>query len=255
MSAIVFEQPLNERTRTLLRLEFLFNQLNFHRQEATDWSYRVALQTLLDIAELMMRGDMKSEVVKELEAASASLSRYADNPSVDQSVLRQISEQVLQLNQRMLSSPAQLGSHTKVVELLNTVKQRSTIPGGTCEFDVPSLQYWLLSSPEKKAEELESWLAPFADIQQAIGLALQMLRDSQPPTQEVAENGSLHKHLNNERPTPLIRVALSAEDNVFPEISGGRHGLSIRFLEQGSADLRANQVDRNIRFKLTCCVY
>ena len=39
-SALRYEQPLNERMRTFLRLEFLYKQLLYHTEQNSSWSSR-----------------------------------------------------------------------------------------------------------------------------------------------------------------------------------------------------------------------
>ena len=56
---LVFEQPLNERMRTFLRLDFLYNQALYHNEMASQWGSRAAVASLIDILALMTRGDVE----------------------------------------------------------------------------------------------------------------------------------------------------------------------------------------------------
>jgi len=40
------------------------------------------------------------------------------------------------------------------------IKQRASIPGGTCEFDLPSYHYWQQQDASLRRESLQAWLAP-----------------------------------------------------------------------------------------------
>src|SRR3981189_3932945 len=64
---IVYEQPLNERMRTFLRLEFLYTQASYHSESPNPWSSRAAVASLLEILAITARGDSRTEVLKELE--------------------------------------------------------------------------------------------------------------------------------------------------------------------------------------------
>jgi cell division protein ZapD len=55
---VVYEQPLNERVRTFLRLEFLFQQHHHHRADKTHWGVRATLRALLDIYTVVSRSDL-----------------------------------------------------------------------------------------------------------------------------------------------------------------------------------------------------
>ena len=39
----IFEQPLNERLRTFLRLDFLYTQALYHNEMASQWGSRAAM--------------------------------------------------------------------------------------------------------------------------------------------------------------------------------------------------------------------
>ena len=71
-TTIIYEQPLNERMRTFLRLEFLYNQTLYHRQQPDTWSARAAVASILEMLAITARGDIRSDVLKELERLSTT---------------------------------------------------------------------------------------------------------------------------------------------------------------------------------------
>ena len=76
----VYEQPLNERMRTFLRLDFLYSQALFHEEREDAWSTRAAVGSLLEILAITARGDARSEVLKELERQVSIMSDYQARP-------------------------------------------------------------------------------------------------------------------------------------------------------------------------------
>ena len=58
-STLRYEQPLNERMRTFLRLEFLYKQLLYHTEQNSSWSSRGSVSSLLDIIAILSRGDVR----------------------------------------------------------------------------------------------------------------------------------------------------------------------------------------------------
>ena len=75
---IKFEQPLTERMRTFLRIEFLYGQTQFHMDDPTDYGARGAVAGLLEILTILGRGDVRADVMKELERhAEASIGTAA----------------------------------------------------------------------------------------------------------------------------------------------------------------------------------
>ena len=94
---LVFEQPLHERMRTFLRLDFLYNQALYHNEMATQWGSRAAVNCLIDILAIMTRGDVRSDVLKELERQLTSLNEFQSKPGVDSGRLRTVMSNLLRL--------------------------------------------------------------------------------------------------------------------------------------------------------------
>ena len=58
-----------------------------------------------------------------------------------------------------------------------------------------------------------------------------------------------------EAPCQLLRVALPADTEYFPEISGSHHRCTIRFLAGNNvASTRPVQASENVPFLLTTCI-
>ena len=70
-----YEQPLSERMRTFLRLEFLYQQMLYNGEREADWAARAAISTLLDLLAILSRGDVRSDVHKELDPQLGVLER------------------------------------------------------------------------------------------------------------------------------------------------------------------------------------
>jgi cell division protein ZapD len=99
----VYEQPLNERMRTFLRLDFLYHQTLYHEQPEDSWSTRAAMQSLLEILAITARGDVRSEVLKELERQMSVMHDYQARPGVDGSRLRAVLSNLAQLRTELNS--------------------------------------------------------------------------------------------------------------------------------------------------------
>ncbi len=252
---IIFEQPLNERMRNLLRLEHLFD-LIAHRSQDTisEWDYRNILESLLEINDLLSRSDFKTELIKELERHSSLLSALENNPAVDQTRLKKINSNISELSVQLRSNSYQPGNALKIDELVSSFKQRTSIPGGTCSFDLPRLHYWLNQAAVKQQQDLFNWSNDIDPIKKSTYLALDMIRNSSNPIKEKAESGFYQKPIESNIPCQLIRVILPSASRFYPEISGGKHRFTIRFMEENSTNSRPTQTDNDVDFELHCCI-
>ena len=64
---ITYEYPLNERIRTLLRLEDLFERSRHFVERSDPQDHHMALLTLFEIMEVAGRAELKSDLLQELE--------------------------------------------------------------------------------------------------------------------------------------------------------------------------------------------
>lgn len=253
MTDICYEQPLNERTRTFLRLEHLFTRMLHHERDASEWGRRAALTALIDILTVMSRHDLRTEVGKELAGQHGTLSRLQNHSGIDHEQLERVLSDLSALGREIQAIPPQFASYMmRDNDLLNGINNRSAIPGGTCGFDVPAYHYWLALPEEKQNRQLQQWGTQLRPFREAIELILKLIRDSAELQDHVAKGGVL-VHGNTESDAQLIRVLVSGRERVYPEISAGRHRSTVRFMEQYGDGLHTRQVERDIPFRMACC--
>lgn len=249
---IHFEQPLNERMRSFLRLEHLFKQASYTLRGYSIWDSRSTLTSITTILDILSRNDLKTELLKELERQEKTLSALANLEGIDREQLSNILKQIETSQQNILSFNGQLGQNVREHELLNSLRQRSSIVGGTCDFDIPYLHYWLQQPPEYRIEQLESWLEKLEIISHPISLILDITRESSSPVSVTAEKGFYQQNIDNSSPVQLIRVGLNGDSEYFPEISAGKQRFSIRFMlpQDGKRPVQSSD---DINFQLICC--
>lgn len=249
---ITYEQPLNERIRTLMRLEHLFQQAAYTLRGYSVWDSRATLTSLIDILDILGRVDLRTELFKELERLQASLSKVSGKAGVDEEQLQSILNQLEKAQTALKQCPGQLGQALKEQELISNLRQRSSLAGGNCHFDLPNYHFWLQQSPEARIDTLESWFEQLASLQQAVTLVLGIIRESNVPHPAIAEQGFYQQNLDTQFPHQLIRVSIDNQLPYFAEISAGKHRLTIRFLEPRNA-ARPLQAENDVQFHLTCC--
>ena len=252
MAATTYEHPLNERIRTLLRLESLFRRTHTALQEDSVWHSEVALHGLLNILELLSRSDLKSDVLKELERHQVTLSQLHNAPGVDQVRLDSTLTRLEGVRHALNESPSPLGQEVRELELVNTLMQKNSVIGGVCGFDLPLYQHWLSSPGPQRQDQLINWYQKLMPIAEAGSLLLSLLRESSDMHTCMAESGFFQQNLDSNIPFQLIRVTIDSELTCFPEISAGKHRFTVRFM-QPRRNERPLQIDRNVDFNLCCC--
>ncbi|MFK8027411.1 MAG: cell division protein ZapD [Gammaproteobacteria bacterium] len=256
MSSLVsFEQPLNERMRTFMRVEQLYSRCQYYIEKEEALDSHSALSALLELMGLVSRGDLKRELMKEVKRQLANLQQLHSIPSLDQNKLEQLVSGHSTLINELDNQPGQLVSHLKDNDFINSIKQRAAIPGGTCDFDLPSYHYWLTQPPAKRKETIQTWLQPFDVVYKTVVHCLELIRNSSEIESCEALKGFYQKNLDQNQPNQLIRVLVDTKDQCFPEISAGKHRFSIRFLEQANPNQYPKQVERDITFKIACCAF
>lgn len=249
----IFEQPLNERIRMCLRVETLMSRFHYFLALKGGWSGYSALLTILELTSLLERGDLKQELLKELERQHSSLKLLASYDGVDSAKLELLLSKQQNAMDRVLKLNGKLGEHLKRIDFLLSIKQRTSIPGGNCDFDLPELRYWLNQSHQQRESDLRRWAAPYLEIESVIQLILTAIRDSASPKRVMAENGFFQQALDTNQSNQLIRISIAADFNIYPEISAGKHRYSVRFLNPVPIDSVPAQVKEDVPFMLSRC--
>lgn len=253
--SITYEQPLNERNRTLLRLEFLFSQTLHVLQGDSVNHHRQAIDCLLDILSLFDRTDLKTEITKEMERLIAALAALANNPKVDTEILTDLLsdlKQNLDVLQQLKTKNA-LGHALRDSEFIAPIRQRTSVTGGTSHFDLPAYHYWLSHTPaDQRHQQITEWFDGFSPARNAVEDCLDLIRNSATASSRIAEDGFYQQQLDSSQPNQLIRITLPADSIYYPEISGGKHRFTVRFMAF-DIDNRPQQTTDNIEFTLHCC--
>lgn len=248
---ITYEYPLNERIRTLLRLEDLFDKITHFAAAEGPYEHHVALITLFEILEVANRADMKFDLVQELERQRQILLSFRNNPSISEDALSGALYEIEQASAQLLSLQGKVGHYLRENEWLMSIKNRAAIPGGVCEFDLPGYHFWLNRESHLRRMDIQTWLNPMLAIRGALTIVLRLLRASGRPEVQTAERGAFQLMLGG-RTAQLIRVGVGTRDPCMPEISAGKFAINIRFLRP-DMDQRPRQVDATLDFEMTLC--
>lgn len=250
---VAYEQPLNERMRGFLRLEHLFQGVAVTMARDTPLDTRQAIAGLVEIVDQLGRTDLKGELVKETERQIAAISGLRGNPGVNRRTLEQILLRLEPLHALLRAGAALPGARMRQSELITQVRQRLAIPGGLCSFDLPALHHWLNRSHRQRLAQVNDWMEDLRLIEDAVNTCLRLVRESAAPCAVTATAGFHQQSLDPASGCQLVRVLLAEDSELFPEISGGRHRFTIRFLRQPDFTQRPQQTSADVQFALQCC--
>lgn len=249
-----FEFPVTERTRTLLRLEQLYQRLAFFVAQDEPYQHHAALMALFEVLEAAGRTELKSELLQELERQKQALESWRDSPAIEQVALEQVLDEIELASQNLLELSSRFGQHLRENEWLMAIKQRAIIPGGTCSFDLPSYHLWLQQPVAQRRADLQRWAQPLMPTAQAAAILLKLLRDSGKHFSYVARRGAFQQ-MSGGKVVQLIRISFADSYRVVPEVSANKYALNIRFVDAGTGEVRSRQAEQDIEFTLTFCKF
>src|SRR4029077_18483151 len=136
-----------------------------------------ALSVLFEITDVAARADLKTDLLQELERQKQLLAPLRSNPAIETRVLEPLLADIDRASGALLAQTGKAGVHLRDNEWLMTIKQRTAIPGGVCEVDLPAYHYCLHADPGPRQNDLHGWIAPFLPIYDGLAIVLRLLRD------------------------------------------------------------------------------
>jgi cell division protein ZapD len=202
--------------------------------------------------EVAGRADLKSDLLQELERQKQVLLSFRNNPEIAEEALASVVRDIEQAAQALFAMTGKIGQYLRENDWLMSIKQRTGIPGGACEFDLPSYHYWLHRPSEERTGQLAAWTGPLHPLRDGTAIILRILRESGKPQMQSAAQGTFQQMLGG-KTAQMLRLRLDPEIPVVPEISANKYVLNIRFMAQASDDPRPRTADWDIGFELTFC--
>lgn len=250
-NSTLFEHPLNEQIRTYLRLESLFNNQIELQTASSKASHIAALHNLLEILDCLDRGDIKGDILKELEQQKLHFQQLAESPYIDELKLKTFLNQLEQIFKWISQYPGKFGSQLRKDRFIDLINHRMRIPGGSCSFDIPELHLFINSSLQAQQKQFEQWFSHFSGLHQCIKILLRLFRENAEFKQIQTENGHYQHNFEKGQSAQMLRIQVPNSSQVFPEISGSKHCFNIRFLIAQSDDIVAATEEQT--FLLAIC--
>jgi len=251
---ITYEQPLSEQIRMCLRLEYLFEQVEYYLNSSitSHWDLRQAMNSLLEILNIADRPDIKNKLGRSLNQHASSLAQLEKLPDIDKQKLHNTLKQIDQLSDSIQINTKKIGQELHENEFLMAIQQRLYTPAGTCNFSLPSYHLWLQQDKTVLKQQILGWLDSFKQLLEITNIMLKLTRESASFKTMIASGGFYQNNLDPNNQHQMIRINITSEKRLFPGISVGRHRLAVHFF---TLDLngRTAQTPDDITFELACC--
>ncbi|ARJ41151.1 cell division protein ZapD [Pantoea alhagi] len=247
MSKIVlFEHPLNEKMRTWLRIEFLLQQLQASINITSHLTALTFFRNISELLDVFERGELRTEILKELERQQQKLLAWSDVPGVDIQRVEALRQQLKSRASELMAAP-RIGQALREDRLIALVRQRLSIPGGCCSFDLPTLHVWLHLDQSLRDTQVASWMDTLDPLRQSLLMILELIRQSGVFRHQTSLNGF---YQDNAEGADLLRLQLPLEASLYPQVSGHKTRYAIRFLP---LDSERGEIPARLDFELACC--
>lgn len=249
---IHYEFPLAERIRTLLRLEDLFGRLHHFLARQDPHDHHICILLLFELIEVASRADVKTDLMQELERQRQALENLRSNPHISEAALDAVLNDIETVSARIHEMTGKVGQHIRDSEWLMSIKQRTTIPGGVCQFDLPSYHFWLNQAAHIKVVQILAWLDPIMPLKDGLDIVLRLLRESAKTSQYTARQGGFQQ-MSGGKHAQLIRIGLDKNLPCVPELSANKYAINIRFMDAFVLGERAKQYPHDVDFHISYC--
>ncbi len=248
----IYELPLNERLRTFMRIEFLYSRLKYFASNLdNNWNTRTVIHTLLEVYSILSRTDVRREVLADLDRYIMQMQRFQSAPDADNNMVNDILEDLDSIKNQVVNIGTDYLIRLREDEFIASLLHRHTLPGGKAEFDMPKYKFFLESDKKSVSIQINEWIEVIKHICEGIDKLMWIIRESNEPISTVAVEGQYNHQIEKRTQISLVRIIIN-EKNIYPEISGGRHLIAVRFYSYDKNN-DYTQFTENVNFKISLC--
>jgi|TARA_B110000238_G_scaffold193734_1_gene230603 cell division protein ZapD len=240
---INYEFPLNERIRKFLRVEEIFKKMEAQLSNKQEFSAHTCFTTYFDIMVFAARGDLKVELIQEIEKQRLKLkSKIKTKKNVK--FLADLNKIRLHLEKAKVIAGFNFGGD----KFLHELKTRSDSPYGIVSTDFPEFQFWLESTSflERRAY-FKNKLQDIDSIKIAINTLMRLLRDNVKNKIMETKADEIQYKLDPLLKNDLVIITLPKKPKCFPNISSNKYAVNVHLRIQPN---KSKVSAKAIKFKL-----
>ena len=244
----IYEEPVQEKIRKFIKLEFLFNKLFYFKHKENKNDNYIALLALCELYEILSRSDIKSELIREIENQNHYFKKIKEIPEANSEKLSSILEKQKVLLQLIHGIESNYLEYLENDILFKTIAKNSINP-----LQPTSVEFWLSRDIVLRENQINLWTEPLLFIKKSVDFILEVIRKSGRFEDKLAEKGFFIEKLDPKKNILLIRITLTSDLYYYPQISVGKQRLNIMFM---SKDDKNNLISHkeDVAFILTTCV-
>ena len=244
----IYEEPVQEKIRKFIKIEFLFNKLFYFKHKENKHDNYIALLALCELYEILSRSDIKSELIREIENQNHYFKKIKEIPEANSEKLSSILEKQKVLLQLIHGIESNYLEYLENDILFKTIAKNSINP-----LQPTSVEFWLSRDIVLRENQINLWTEPLLFIKKSVDFILEVIRKSGRFEDKLAEKVFFIEKLDPKKNILLIRITLTSDLYYYPQISVGKQRLNIMFM---SKDDKNNLISHkeDVAFILTTCV-
>ena len=243
----IYEEPVTERVRKFIRIESLLQKILYFKDKDNSLENYIAVQSLCDLYELLMRSDLKSELIREMETQNNIFKKMQDLPTADTDKLKSILEK-----QKMLLDMLHGVQSNYLDFLTNDILFKSFHKNFRSQIQPSSIDFWLSRDVSWRSNIINLWIEPLIFIKKSIDFILEIIRKSGNFQDKFAEKGFYIEKLNPKKNILLVRITLTTDLYYFPQVSVGKQRINIMFMTKDETN-NFVKYQEDVSFLLTLC--
>ncbi|MSQ80628.1 MAG: cell division protein ZapD [Candidatus Methylopumilus sp.] len=228
----LFEFPLNERTRRLLRIEEIYKKFEFQLKNSHDYFEFSCFNTLFEIVQLVSRSDIKIDFLQELERQEKKHLALTLTEGLKEGKLdpTKVISKIKIARKKLESMDVKPGFNFNNNLFLEQIKKRITAPGGLLNVDFPNFNDWVCYNSKKyKLESFKIWAQPLIVFKETSAIILSILRNQYVTELIKLKSDKYQKSINPLKTFDLIMIQIPTNLRIIPEISANKYTVNFFF--------------------------
>lgn len=252
---ILYEFPLRDATRLLLRLEVLDQQLNRALGYQGRELNRTAAHAVLSALDLVFQEDMPTQLLQQIYRLQRNYELLRAREDIDQDGLKVILTELQEFREELAQLKASEVRTLRFDPLISALHQRDSVTDAAMAVDVPMYQWWLGAGSDRRYEDIQRWAAIFHPLMDANRRFLALLRQRGEYRDCLASRGAFTASVTHGHELWIVRVAVPADAPCFPQVSGASDSskIHVRFFRTPSRKGESEPYPADFPFQLAVC--